>query len=86
MKRTIFQAISFIYFFSPEEVLSSNFPSSGDLIFCAVTEIQRIVGLVTDICFSQGGLPYKIDGGGRQKFSKEPLKGTRIVISGRGPN
>ena len=33
-----------------------------------------------------GGLPYKNDGGSRRKFWKEPLKGTRISISGRGLN
>ena len=33
-----------------------------------------------------GGLPYKSDGGDRRKFGREPLKGTRILFSGRGPN
>ena len=33
-----------------------------------------------------GGLSYKNDGGARRKFLKEPLKGTRISISGRSPN
>ena len=33
-----------------------------------------------------GGESYKNDEDARRKFSKEPLKGTRISISGRGPN
>ena len=31
-------------------------------------------------------LSYKNDGGAHRKFLKELLKGTRISISGRGPN
>ena len=34
---------------------------------------------------ARGTLPYKNDGGAHGKFWKEPLKGTRISISGRGP-
>ena len=35
---------------------------------------------------SPGVLPYKSDGGARQKFSKTPLKGTRILFYGRVTN
>ena len=33
-----------------------------------------------------GLLPYKSGGGGRQKISRTPLKGTRILFYGRVPN
>ena len=33
---------------------------------------------------SPGGLPYENDGGAHRKFSKTPLKGTRISFCGRG--
>ena len=31
-----------------------------------------------------GGLPYKKDSGACRKFSKEPLRGTKILFCGRG--
>ena len=35
---------------------------------------------------SGGVLPYKSDGASRRKFSRTPLKGTRILFYGRVPN
>ena len=34
----------------------------------------------------RGVLAYKSDGGARRKFSRTPLKGTRILFYGRVPN
>ena len=37
-------------------------------------------------CRTQGVLPYKSVGGARPKFSRTPLKGTRILFNGPVPN
>ena len=48
--------------------------------------ISQAIHYTIDAPVNPGGLPYKPDRSAGRKFLKQPLKGTRISISGRGPN
>ena len=51
------------------------------------TNVGTLCNCEPELLYSRegGGLSYKNEGGARRKFWKEPLKGTRTSISGRGP-